>query len=61
MTKGVKRSVTPEPFSAGMTAKVISGYLAFQSSAKTDVVKASEAMPAITNLRFIMVHPLGLG
>jgi hypothetical protein len=35
--------------------------LAFQSSAKAEVVNANEARPAIRNLRFIMVHPSGLG
>src|ERR1043165_7735990 len=59
--KGPKRSVTPEPFSAGIAPKVISGYLAFQSSANADEANASEAMPAIRSLRFIMMHPSGLG
>src|SRR3974390_326430 len=58
---GPKRSVTPEPFSAGITPKVISGYLVFQSSAKAEVANASEAIPAIRILRFIMMHPSGLG
>src|ERR1700682_4761443 len=57
-TNGVKRSVTPEPFSAGITAKVISGYFAFQSSADADVVNASAAAPARTMRRVIMMYPL---
>src|ERR1700737_5045693 len=54
-TNGVKRSVTPEAFSAGTTAKVISGYLAFQSCADAaEAVNASTAAPAIIVRRLIM-------
>src|SRR5882757_8756858 len=52
---GVQRSVTPEAFSAGTTAKVSSGYLPFQSCAEAAVVKASAAAPARTMRRLIMV------
>jgi hypothetical protein len=52
---GAQRSVTPEAFSAGMTAKVSSGYLAFQSSAEAEAVNASAAAPARINLRVIMI------
>src|ERR1700722_19408114 len=56
-TNGVKRSVTPEPFSAGITAKVISGYFAFQSSADVaERTKASDAAPARTIRRLIMMN-----
>src|ERR1700676_2530263 len=54
-TKGVKRSVTPDAFSAGTTAKVISGYLVFQSCADAaEAVKASTAALAIRIRRLIM-------
>src|SRR5215475_1717063 len=53
---GVKRSVTPEAFSAGTTAKVISGYFAFQSSAEADAVNENAAIPARTSRRLIMMH-----
>src|ERR1700676_855244 len=54
-TKGVKRSVTPEAFSAGTTAKVISGYLVFQCCADAaEAVNASAAAPAIMVRRLIM-------
>src|SRR3981189_3691301 len=56
--KGAQRSVTPEAFSAGTTAKVSSGYLAFQSCADADAVNASAAAPARTMRRVIMVCPL---
>src|SRR3954471_14152724 len=57
-TNGVQRSVTPEAFSAGTTAKVSSGYLAFQSCAEADAVNASAAAPARTMRRVIMMYPL---
>src|ERR1700737_462256 len=54
-TNGVKRSVTPDAFSAGTTAKVISGYLAFQSCADAaEAVNASAAALAIMVRRLIM-------
>src|ERR1700738_4480005 len=54
-TNGVQRSVTPEAFSAGTTAKVSSGYLAFHSCAEALVaIKASAAAPARMNRRLIM-------
>ena len=56
--KGAQRSVTPEAFSAGTTAKVSSGYLAFQSCAEADAVNASAATPARTMRRVIMMYPL---
>ncbi|MGY3471231.1 hypothetical protein ACVW0I_008102 [Bradyrhizobium sp. LM6.11] len=56
---GAQRSVTPEAFSAGMTAKVSSGYLAFQSSAEAEVVNASAA--ARTSLRVIMIASSSVG
>src|SRR3977135_4361943 len=57
-TNGVQRSVTPEAFSAGTTAKVSSGYLPFQSCAEADAVNASAAAPAKTMRRVIMLNPL---
>src|SRR6185295_4146022 len=57
-TNGVQRSVTPEAFSAGTTAKVSSGYLPFQSCAEAEAVKTSAAAPARTIRRVIMVSPL---
>src|SRR3954471_5258498 len=57
-TNGVQRSVTPEAFSAGTTAKVSSGYLLFQSCAEAEAVNASAAAPARTIRRVIMVSPL---
>src|SRR3954463_201195 len=58
-TKGVQRSVTPEAFSAGTTAKVSSGYLPFQSCAEAaEAESASAAAPAKTMRRLIMVCPL---
>src|SRR6185312_10622971 len=56
-TNWVQRSVTPEAFSAGTTAKVSSGYLPFQSCAEAEAVKASAAAPARTIRRVIMVKP----
>src|SRR5262245_28478667 len=53
---GVKRSVTPEAFSAGTTAKVISGYLVRQSSAEADAVNENAAIAARTSRRLIMLH-----
>src|SRR6266436_7791439 len=54
-TNGVQRSVTPDAFSAGTTAKVISGYFVFQSCADAaETVNASAATPAITVRRLIM-------
>src|ERR1700738_582548 len=54
-TKGVKRSVTPEAFSAGTTAKVISGYLVFHSCADAaEAANASTAALAISVRRLIM-------
>src|SRR5258706_14891465 len=54
-TNGVKRSVTPDAFSAGTTAKVISGYFVFQSCADAaEAVNASAAALAITVRRLIM-------
>src|SRR6266480_3381932 len=59
--KGVQRSVTPEAFSAGTTAKVSSGYFVFQSCAEAaEMVKAS-AMPASKIRRLIMTSPVGVG
>src|SRR5882724_6505839 len=57
-TNGVQRSVTPEAFSAGTTAKVSSGYLLFQSCAEAEAVKTSAAALARTIRRVIMVCPL---
>src|SRR6186713_906471 len=57
-TNGVQRSVTPDAFSAGTTAKVSSGYLLFQSCAEAEAVNASTAAPARTIRRVIMVSPL---
>src|SRR5689334_5781050 len=57
--KGAQRSVTPEAFSAGTTAKVSSGYLPFQSCAEAvEAENASAAAPAKTMRRLIMVCPL---
>src|SRR5258706_11074050 len=54
-TNGVKRSVTPDAFSAGTTAKVISGYFVFQSCADAaDAVNASIAALATSVRRLIM-------
>src|SRR6266571_9152207 len=60
-TNGVQRSVTPDSFSAGTTAKVSSGYLAFQSSAEAEDVNASTAAPARTSLRVIMIPSSSVG
>src|SRR5882757_6395873 len=57
-TNGVQRSVTPEAFSAGTTAKVSSGNLAFQSCADAEPVNASAAAPARMMRRVIMITPL---
>src|SRR5215470_12689406 len=52
---GAQRSVTPEAFSAGTTAKVSSGYLLFQSCADAaDAENTSAAAPASTMRRLIM-------
>src|SRR3979409_2486502 len=60
-TNGVQRSVTPEAFSAGTTAKVNSGYLVFQSCAEApEAVKASAAAPARMMRRLIMTFPVFL-
>src|SRR5882672_11153357 len=54
-TNGVQRSVTPEAFSAGTTAKVNSGYLDFQSCADAaEAANASTAALAIIVRRLIM-------
>src|SRR5262245_9784332 len=56
---GAQRSVTPEAFSAGTTAKVSSGYFAFQSCAEAAVaLRASAAAPASRIRRLIMGMPL---
>ena len=56
---GAQRSVTPEAFSAGTTAKVSSGYFDFQSCADAAVaVKASAAAPARMRRRLIMTFPV---
>src|SRR5258708_34298761 len=60
-TNGVQRSVTPEAFSAGTTAKVSSGYLVFQSCAEAEAVNASAAAPARTIRQVIMGNPFCLG
>src|SRR6266404_247752 len=58
-TNGVQRSVTPEAFSAGTTAKVNSGYLVFHSCADAaDAVRASAAAPARNIRRSIMTFPV---
>src|ERR1700716_2639298 len=60
-TNGVQRSVTPEAFSAGTTAKVNSGYLVFHSCAEAaEAVRARAAAPAIIIRRLIMTFPLWL-
>src|SRR5258708_31948409 len=60
-TNGVQRSVTPDAFSAGTTAKVSSGYLAFQSCAEALLaVKASAAAPAGMIRRLIMTSSFTL-
>src|SRR5437660_12848889 len=58
VTNGVQRSVTPEAFSAGTTAKVSSGYLLFQSCAEAEAVNASAAALARMIRRVIVVSPL---
>src|SRR3982075_4640562 len=58
-TNGVQRSVTPEAFSAGTTAKVNSGYLVFHSCAEAaEVVRTSAAAPARIIRRLIMTFPV---
>src|ERR1700716_2148362 len=58
-TNGVQRSVTPEAFSAGTTAKVNSGYLVFQSCADTaGGVKGRAAALARMIRRLIMTFPV---
>src|SRR6266404_2082368 len=58
-TNGVQRSVTPEAFSAGTTAKVNSGYFVFQSCADAaEAVNASAAAPASMLRRLIMTFPV---
>src|SRR5581483_2310473 len=59
-TKGVKRSVTPEAFSAGTTAKTSSLYWLFQSAARAvpaPVTAAAAAAPIRRRRRFSMVDP----
>src|ERR1700730_16249222 len=58
-TNGVQRSVTPDAFSAGTTAKVNSGYLVFHSCADAaEAVRASAAAPARMIRRLIMTPSL---
>src|ERR1700736_3616053 len=58
-TNGVQRSVTPDAFSAGTTARVSSGYLVFHCCAEAAVaVNASAAAPARISRRLIMMSPL---
>src|ERR1700738_4779358 len=58
-TNGVQRSVTPDAFSAGTTAKVNSGYLVFHSCADAaEAVRTSAAAPARMIRRLIMTSSL---
>src|SRR5262249_29117291 len=52
--KGAQRSVTPEAFSAGTTAKVSSGYLLFQSCADAADAENASTAAASTMRRLIM-------
>src|ERR1700730_14908557 len=58
-TNGVHRSVTPDAFSAGTTAKVSSGYFVFHSCADAaDAVNASSAALIMMVRRLIMTPSL---